>query len=255
MQQQAGRKSAIAIFGEVWRCDIAIRDGPQKPDEITTDTKYVNMTDIISNDRRRARRTEPMRARAAAGRGSGDAQDADLSHMREPDDVIALVELFFFAYRDFTGEADAVLGAYGLGRAHHRVLHFVNRRPGIRVADLLEILKITKQSLGRVLRELVQDGWIEQATGADDRRERHLTLTERGRQLATELADLQTRRIETALQNVEAHGVTVARDTVRLFLSAMIAATERERALALIEAADNLSGEGTGKARPKAEKR
>lgn len=175
--------------------------------------------------------------------------------MREPEDLIALVELFFFAYRDFTGEADAVLEAYGLGRAHHRVLHFVNRRPGIRVADLLEILKITKQSLGRVLRELVQDGWIEQATGADDRRERHLTLTDRGRQLAAELADLQTRRIEAALQDVEASGVTAARDTVRLFLSAMIAAAERETALALIETSGGFSDEGAGKPRTKAEKR
>lgn len=245
---QAGSKSAIAIFGEVWRCDIAIRDGPQKPDENITDAKYVNMADVISNDRRRARRDAQQRVRGV------DLQLAGSGEMREQH-LIALVELFFFAYRDFTGEADAVLEAYGLGRAHHRVLHFVNRRPGIRVADLLEILKITKQSLGRVLRELVQDGWIEQATGADDRRERHLTLTERGRQLAAQLAGLQARRIEAALKDVEGHGVTAARDAIRLFLSAMIAANERETAFALIEVADSLSGGGSGKPRTKAEKR
>src|SRR5450631_1284897 len=75
--------------------------------------------------------------------------------------LITFVELLFFAYRDFTREADAALAELGLGRAHHRVLHFVNRHPGLRVADLLEILKITKQSLGRVLRQLVAEGWIE----------------------------------------------------------------------------------------------
>src|ERR1700752_2606192 len=75
------------------------------------------------------------------------------------------VELLFFAYRDFTREADAVLAEFGLGRAHHRVLHFVNRHPGMRVADLLEILKITKQSLARVLKQLVDEGWIVQEAG------------------------------------------------------------------------------------------
>ena len=79
--------------------------------------------------------------------------------------LITFVELLFFAYRDFTREADAVLAEFGLGRAHHRVLHFVNRHPGLRVADLLDILKITKQSLARVLKQLVDEGWIVQKAG------------------------------------------------------------------------------------------
>jgi DNA-binding MarR family transcriptional regulator len=84
-------------------------------------------------------------------------------------DAIACVELLFFAYRDFTGDADAVLEEYGFGRAHHRVLHFVSRNPGLRVAQLLEILKITKQSLARVLKQLVDEGFIAQREGAEDR--------------------------------------------------------------------------------------
>src|SRR5882724_9246951 len=86
--------------------------------------------------------------------------------------LITVIELLFFAYRDFTSEADAALAELGLGRAHHRVLHFVNRHPGLRVADLLEILKITKQSLARVLKQLVDEGWIEQKAGERDRRQR-----------------------------------------------------------------------------------
>ncbi len=141
--------------------------------------------------------------------------------------LLPFVEMLFFAYRDFTGEADAALAAYGLGRAHHRVLHFVNRHPAIRVADLLGLLKITKQSLGRVLRQLVQDGWIEQMPGPNDRRERRLTLTQRGRTLATELAQLQTRRIEGALGEIEDLGEAEPREYVRRFLLALIVEDER----------------------------
>jgi DNA-binding MarR family transcriptional regulator len=137
------------------------------------------------------------------------------------------VEMLFFAYRDFTGEADAALAAYGLGRAHHRVLHFVNRHPAIRVADLLELLQITKQSLSRVLRQLVADGWIEHAPGPEDRRERHLTLTLSGRKLATELAALQTQRIQTALSAIDGTPGAQAHDTIRQFLLALIAEDKR----------------------------
>jgi hypothetical protein len=76
--------------------------------------------------------------------------------------LITVIELLFFAYRDFTRDADAILAKFGLGRAHHRVLHFVDRHPGLRVADLLEILKITKQSLAPVLKQLIDAGWIVQ---------------------------------------------------------------------------------------------
>lgn len=113
--------------------------------------------------------------------------------------LITFVELLFFAYRDFTREADAVLAEFGLGRAHHRVLHFVNRHPGLRVADLLDILKITKQSLARVLRELVEQGWIVQKAGERDRRQRLLFTTERGATLAGRLDTLQSKRVASAL--------------------------------------------------------
>src|SRR3954452_14627898 len=89
--------------------------------------------------------------------------------------------LFFFAYRDFVGDADTLLERQGFGRAHHRVLYFVNLKPGMPVADLLGILKITKQSLARVLRQLIDNGYIEQKTGDADRRQRMLHATEKGR--------------------------------------------------------------------------
>ena len=174
--------------------------------------KYVNMADIISPQAATARR-------CAATERTADATDP--SPLRT--DLIAFVELFFFAYRDFTGEPDAVLAEYDLGRAHHRVLHFVNRRPGLRVADLLDILKVTKQSLARVLKRLVDDGWIEQLSGTDDRRERRLYPTERGAGLAGRLARLQTQRVAAALAGADAAAV-------ERFLLQIIAPMERERA-------------------------
>jgi DNA-binding MarR family transcriptional regulator len=183
------------------------------------------MADIISTHRKQ--RTEQATAK---GDGCVEGRTPPIGMAVLGDTtLLPLVEMLFFAYRDFTGEADAVLENYGLGRAHHRVLHFVSRRSGIRVADLLELLKITKQSLGRVLRKLVADGWIEQSTGADDRRERHLKLTARGQTLTSELIGLQTRRIGAALKELEAHGFTGAapQDHVRGFLFALIASGER----------------------------
>jgi DNA-binding MarR family transcriptional regulator len=112
---------------------------------------------------------------------------------------LAFVELLFFAYRDFISDPDAVLADYGFGRAHHRVLHFVSRQPGLRVADLLDILKITKQSLGPVLKQLVDRGFVMQTTGDADRRERRLHLTPDGAELAGRLRALQTSRVAAAL--------------------------------------------------------
>ena len=85
-----------------------------------------------------------------------------------------LIELLFFAYRDFVGDADRLLETIGFGRAHHRVLHFVNRQPGLTIAELLDILRITKQSLSRVLSQLVRDGYIQQRPGKRDRRQRQI---------------------------------------------------------------------------------
>lgn len=114
-------------------------------------------------------------------------------------ETVALVELLFFAYRDFTSDPDAILGEFGFGRAHHRVLHFIGRSPGLTVAQLLEILGITKQSLGRVLRELVEKGYVYQRPGDQDRRQRLLFLTKEGNALRLRLMSPQIARIRRAI--------------------------------------------------------
>ena len=134
-----------------------------------------------------------------------------------------LIEFLFFAYRDFVQEADAVLARYGFGRAHHRVLHFVFRNPDLKVAELLDILKITKQSLGRVLRDLVEQGFVEASEGKTDRRQRLLRATPKGETLAVELSRLQTRRLETAL----AAAGPGAEEVALTFLKAMVNSHER----------------------------
>src|SRR5262247_65408 len=139
--------------------------------------------------------------------------------------LITFVELLFFAYRDFTREADAALAELGLGRAHHRVLHFVDRNPGLRVADLLEILKITKQSLAPVLKQLIDEGWIAQQTGVADRRERRLRATAKGANLARRLDRVQAERVALAL----AACPPGHEHAVRGFLFAMINSNERGR--------------------------
>lgn len=145
--------------------------------------------------------------------------------------AVPFVELLFFAYRDFTGEPDGILDDFGFGRAHHRVLHFVHRNPGLRVAALLEILKITKQSLARVLKQLIHDGYITQEPGRADRRERHLYVTERGQRLAERLLKLQAERIGAALA-IAGPG---SEDTVRRFLVGIIAQEDRESVANLID--------------------
>src|ERR1700674_2053338 len=135
-----------------------------------------------------------------------------------PEPCWDLIELLFFAYRDFVGDPDEVLAKLGFGRAHHRVLHFVNRNPGIKVADLLDILKITKQSLGRALKQLVDQGYVVQREGENDRRQRLLHVTPKGEQLAMKLAGLQTERIARALGEIGPN----AHEAARRFLVAMI---------------------------------
>lgn len=117
---------------------------------------------------------------------------------------LEVVELLFFAYRDFISDADSYLGEIGYGRAHHRVLHFVHRHPGMRVADLLEVLAITKQSLNRVLRQLLDDGYVTQKAGPQDRRERRLHLTDKGLELGDKLVALQSARVAKALESTTA---------------------------------------------------
>ncbi len=156
------------------------------------------------------------------------------------DRLVAVVELLFFAYRDFTGDPDAILAQYGFGRAHHRVLHFVHRNPGLRVAQLLEILKITKQSLARVLRQLVGDGYISQRAGAEDRRERLLYVTVKGARLAERLTTLQVKRVEAALADAGPGAETATRS----FLLSMIGESDRAQVEALVRAAPAASPGG-----------
>jgi DNA-binding MarR family transcriptional regulator len=153
---------------------------------------------------------------------------------RREEPYFDLIELLFFAYRDFVGDPDEVLAKLGFGRAHHRVLHFVNRNPGMKVADLLDVLKITKQSLGRVLKQLVDEGYVVQKEGANDRRQRLLYVSPAGELLALKLAGLQTARIARVLAELGPG----AREAARDFLAGMIDARDREQVLRLIAAAD-----------------
>jgi DNA-binding MarR family transcriptional regulator len=157
---------------------------------------YVNTTDLMGSSM------------------SSDASRADpAAHSRRGDEpMYELIELFFFAYRDFFGDA------YGFGRAHHRVLYFVSRRPGLTIAELLEILRITKQSLNRVLRELVDKNFVEIRAGALDRRRRQLYATPDGERLALRLAQVQTRRFALALEQLGDWG----EESALAFLTAMI---------------------------------
>ena len=108
------------------------------------------------------------------------------------------IEAMFFAYRGFTADPDRILSEKSYGRAHHRALHFVHRSPGTTVNNLLDILGVTKQSLNRVLRTLIEDGLVESKVGAKDRRERHLFLTEEGRELEKILSEAQRKRMRAA---------------------------------------------------------
>src|SRR5439155_7695901 len=108
------------------------------------------------------------------------------------------IELLFYAYRDFTSGPDTILASYGFGRAHHRVIYFVGRHPEMTVTELLGILKITKQSLSRVLSQLVKDAYIVQRPGLRDRRQRLLELTERGEELERQLSETQRALIARA---------------------------------------------------------
>jgi DNA-binding MarR family transcriptional regulator len=173
----------------------------------------------------------PSKSRSAAGPIGSAAP------LREP--YWDLIELLFFAYRAFVGDPDQVLEKLGFGRAHHRVLHFVNRHPGIKVADLLDVLKITKQSLGRVLKQLIDEGYVVQKEGAD-RRQRLLYVTPAGEALALKLAGLQTARIGRVLDELGPG----AGEAVRRFLAGMIGAEDRESVLRLIAHADRVRLDG-----------
>jgi len=147
------------------------------------------------------------------------------------DELIRGIEMLFYAYRDFTSDPDEILKAYGFGRAHHRVVHFVGRHPGMTVTELLAILKVTKQSLSRVLSQLVAEGFIGQAQGSRDRRHRLLSLTDKGEVLFAELSSPQKARVAKAYREAGAEAVA----GYRKVLSDLLNAEEREAVLKSVE--------------------
>ena len=147
------------------------------------------------------------------------AKHPDHSLLMAEEELRQAMELLFFAYRDFTGEADALLADFGFGRAHHRVIYFVGRHPGMAVSELLGILKITKQSLSRVLGQLIDDGFILQRTDAADLRSRHLYLTTKGADLERRLSERQSQRIMRAYQDAGADAVQGFRAVLRAIIN------------------------------------
>ena len=188
------------------------------------------MADLNAPEQRTAKR--PAKGRKGDGNRLPDAR------------LLAFAELLLFAYRDFTRDPDAILKDFGFGRAHHRVLHFVDRHSGLRVADLLDILNITKQSLGRVLKQLIDQGYIVQEAGSIDRRERRLYPTESGRVLADRLAAPQLVRLSDAL----AAAGPGAEAQIWRFLEAMINVEERPKVSSIMSAEPVPPDDGKGEA-------
>jgi DNA-binding MarR family transcriptional regulator len=152
-----------------------------------------------------------------------------------------LIELMFFAYRDFVGDADHRLAALGFGRAHHRLLHFAARHPGLTIAELLDILKITKQSLNRVLREMVEKDYIEVRQGTKDRRQRQLYPTERGVTLAREVALFQSKRFARVFGSLPEG----ARPQAQAFLLSMVDPGRQDKIAAMTGVGAALGCEGS----------
>lgn len=178
--------------------------------------RYVNMADVNFNAAMSRPVEAPVQAAAAPLRWD-------------------IIELLFFAYRDFVGDPDHVLDQFGFGRAHHRVVHFVHRYPGLKVADLLDVLRITKQSLGRVLKQLLDEGYIVQKSGEVDRRQRLLFATAKGEALVAQMAGLQTTRIEHALKDFTPNDVAA----IKRFLGGMIDRDDPDKVLQVILGTDN----------------
>lgn len=130
------------------------------------------------------------------------------------------IEAMFFAYRGFTKDPDRILSGLDYGRAHHRAIHFINRAPGTTVNNLLNILGVTKQSLNRVLRRLISDGLVESRVGTQDKRERHLYLTDQGRQLETRLSDAQRARMRAAFKEAGPEAVAGFRQVLESMMDA-----------------------------------
>lgn len=203
----------VDLDSALCRCLFAQQNFVGTSRGVTNKMKYVNNADINS----------------ATPRDEADYQR----------DMVRIIELVFFAYRDFVAAPDEILSRLKFGRAHHRVLHFVNRNPGLPVADLLKVLRITKQSLARVLKELVDEGFVEQRTGPVDRRQRLLHTTRKGRDLALKLADLQAIQIDRALSAAGRQ----YRPVIETFLLSMVDQSESDMVRHFI-GGDGFSGQG-----------
>ena len=130
------------------------------------------------------------------------------------------IEAMFFAYRGFTADPDRILIEMAYGRAHHRAIHFINRAPGTTVNNLLAILGVTKQSLNRVLRTLIEDGLVESRVGTVDKRERHLFLTEQGKALEAKLSEAQRVRMRAAYKQAGPEAVSGFRKVLEAMMDA-----------------------------------
>jgi DNA-binding MarR family transcriptional regulator len=214
--------------------DMNVTIGPDRAASTDTEARVSGETGTRPKSSCEARvepRTEPRTEAKAQPKSEPTKTEPREAEPKKTEPTWDLIELLFFAYRDFVGDADGVLAELGFGRAHHRVLHFVNRSPGMKVAELLGILKITKQSLGRVLKQLIDEGYIVQQEGANDRRQRLLFVTDKGKQLALQLAGLQTVRIARAVAELgpDAHA------EARAFLLKLIDGENRDDVLRLID--------------------
>ena len=168
-------------------------------------------------------------------RGGVGAAGRNLLFLREEELRLAQ-DLLFFGYRDFTAGPDAILSEMGMGRAHHRVLHFLGRRPGLTVGELLGILGITKQSLSRVLTPLVAQGYVAQNAGRADRRQRHLSLTPEGEALERRLFERQRETVTRAYREAGPVAVEGFRHVMRGLMG-----PETRRAMERLGAADRPS--------------
>ena len=183
------------------------------------------MTDIKFSDTRKALKSLEGPS-IGDGLTRGGSSDSPLLFLRD-ERLREGIELLFFGYRDFTADADHILEKYGFGRAHHRVIHFVNSNPGITVAELLSILRITKQSLSRVLKQLIEEGFVIQETGKRDRRQRLLFLTEKGVKLEQEVSAPQRELVARAYRQAGPEAVAGFRQV----LAGMISLEDADRIL------------------------
>lgn len=192
---------------------------------VSSHRKYVNMADIKDQIGHADAAKEGSERRRTGGAGG----PTNLLFLRD-EELRQGIELLFYGYRDFTSDPDEILKRFGYGRAHHRVVHFIGRNPGLTVAELLGILRITKQSLSRVLKQLVEDGYVEQTPGTEDRRQRLLTLTQSGLALERELAEPQLARMARAYREAGPEAVAGFRQV----LAGLINEDDRDAVLSSI---------------------